>query len=141
MNDIKELIAFSKTLKVLFIEDNEEVRVQLMKLLSNFFDNIDVANEGQSAFAKYTDYQTQTGNTYDLVVTDLSMPKVDGIELCKRILSSHPKQVILVISAHTEKEKLSELTQIGVYKILQKPVDYKELLDALENILMKIKTS
>ena len=134
-NDFKELIKYSHNLNVLFVEDNEEVRIQLLKLLENFFTNIQIEIDGLNAYETYV----KNPNKYDLLITDLSMPKLDGIELSKRVMEQNPNQIIVVISAHTESEKLLKLIDIGVYKFLTKPVDYLDLLNTLSSIIDKIK--
>ncbi|WP_072680241.1 GGDEF domain-containing response regulator [Arcobacter sp. LA11] len=138
-NNLKELINYGQTLNVLFIEDNEEVRIQLEKLLKNFFSNIDMEENGLDGYERYIDFKNKNDRSYDLVITDLSMPKMDGVDLCKQIMKDNPNQLILVISAHTESKKLIELIDIGIYKFLQKPVDYNNLLNSLSLIISKIK--
>ena len=138
-DNIKELLTYSRSLKILFAEDNYDVRVQLIKLLENFFSNIDVEIDGQDAYDKYINHKEESGNFYDLIITDLSMPRLDGLEFCKMVMEENPNQIILVISAHTESEKLLQLIDIGIYKFLQKPVDYKDLLNTLTSIISKIK--
>lgn len=138
-NNIKELIEYSHTLNVLFVEDNEDVRIQLLKLLKNFFTNIDVEINGLDALEKYISFKEENKRPYDLIITDLSMPKLDGVELCKKIIEINPNQLILVISAHTESNKLLKLINIGIYKFLQKPVDYNNLLNNLSLIISKLK--
>ncbi|RXJ88387.1 hypothetical protein CRV01_13290 [Arcobacter sp. CECT 8983] len=141
MQSLKELVEFSKELKVLFIEDNLDVREQLYKLLKNFFSNIDVCFNGKEALQQYKNHQINSSDFYDLVITDISMPKLDGIELCKEILLINKEQKILVISAHTEKEKLAQLNEIGVTYILQKPVEHDNLISTLTNLINSIKQS
>lgn len=141
MQNLKELVEFSKELKVLFIEDNLDVREQLYKLLKNFFSNIDVCFNGKEALQQYKNQQINSSDFYDLVITDISMPKLDGIELCKEILLINKEQKILVISAHTEKEKLAQLNEIGVTYILQKPVEHDNLISTLTNLINSIKQS
>lgn len=139
LSNIKELAQFSRTLKILFVEDNYDVRIQLIKLLENFFSHIDVEANGLDALKKTKEFKKQTGNYYDLIVTDLSMPKMDGVEFCEKIIQINQKQLILVISAHTESKKLQQLEDIGVYKFLQKPVNYKDFLNAIILIIEKLK--
>ncbi len=138
-NNIKELINYSNKLKIIFIEDNYDVRIQLTKLLNNFFKYIDVEIDGFSALEKYNSFYKKNNKYYDLVITDLSLPKLDGIGLCKEIMNINPNQLILVISAHTESNKLMKLIDIGIYKFLQKPIDYNNLLNSLALIITKIK--
>lgn len=138
-NNLKELVEYSHTLNVLFIEDNEEVRIQLGKLLSNFFTNIDIEKNGLTGYEKYIEFKEKNDEYYDLIITDLSMPKLDGLDLCKQVIKINPNQLILVISAHTESKKLIKLIDIGIYKFLQKPVNHYDLLNSLSLVILKIK--
>lgn len=141
MQNLRNLIKFSKGLNILFIEDNIDVREQLNKLLENFFSNISLCFNGLEAIEEYQRFKRVKNNFYDLIITDISMPKLDGIELCKEILKQNPKQEILVISAHTEKQKLKELSDLGVEHILQKPVEHKSLINALSKIINNIQNT
>lgn len=138
-NDLKELIAYGKSLKVLFVEDNKEVREQLLKLLYNFFSHIDIASDGIVALEKYHEFNCINDSYYDIIITDLSMPKMDGFEFAKEVMQKNPHQVIVVISAHTESSKLLKLIEIGIYKFLRKPVDYREFISYFSSIISKIK--
>lgn len=138
-SDLRKLIDYGKQLNVLFIEDNDDVRDQLIKLLENFFANIEIAEDGIVALEKYNNFIKENNSFYDIIITDLSMPKMDGVELSKEIISINPYQVIVVISAHTESDKLLKLIDIGIYKFLQKPVNYKDLLLHFSSIISKIK--
>jgi len=129
-SNLSELIEFTRDLNILFVEDNEDVRNQLLKFLKNFFNEIDVAFDGVDAFNIFQENQTK----YNLVITDISMPRLDGIELSKKIISLNKSQKIMIVSAHTEADKLNKLKEIGVFDILQKPVGYNNLIDSLEKL-------
>ena len=137
--NIKKLLNFSQSLNVLFVEDNNEVKIQLFKFFKNFFPNIDDANNGEEALEKFNKFKKINNRFYDLIITDISMPKLDGIELSKELIKINPNQLILVVSAHTESEKLLELLNIGIYKFIQKPVDYETLINSLSSVIGKIK--
>jgi CheY-like chemotaxis protein len=126
--NLSELIEFTRSLNILFVEDNDDVRNQLLKFLKNFFNEIDVAFDGVDAFDKFQKNQTK----YNLVITDISMPRLDGIELSKKIMNLNINQKIIIVSAHTEADKLNKLKEIGVFDILQKPVGYNNLIDSLD---------
>lgn len=128
--NLSELIEFTRSLNILFVEDNDDVRNQLLKFLKNFFNEIDVAFDGVDAFDKFQKNQTK----YNLVITDISMPRLDGIELSKKIMGLNRSQKIIIVSAHTEADKLNKLKEIGVFDILQKPVGYNNLIDSLEKL-------
>jgi len=138
MNDIeklKELLPFSKQLNVLFVEDNEEVKAQILKMLSNFFEKIDTATNGQEALEMYNNFEEINQDFYDIVITDLSMPKLNGIDLCKEIINIKNDQVILVISAYSHPENLFELINLGVAKFIQKPIEQKKVLETIISII------
>jgi len=137
--DIKEMLELGKDLKVLFIEDNKQVRNQLIKLLKNFFYSIDECDNGDEALQMFSKHKKDTGKFYDLVITDISMPKQNGIQLSKKMIEINPKQIILVMSAHTESEKLMELIDIGIYRFIQKPINHTILFDSLSSAIKKIK--
>jgi YesN/AraC family two-component response regulator len=137
--ELKENLPFSRTLKVLFVEDNQEVQGQLLKLFKNFFSNIDTANDGEMAFLKYQDYYNKNRKYYDLVITDLRMPGIDGIELCKKIMKNNLKQKILVVSAYCDTDNLKQLIEIGVFKYLQKPIDHMNLIKIITSTINKIR--
>lgn len=137
LDNIKKIQELGKQMNILFVEDNEEVRIQLEKLLSNFFTNINISNDGYEALIRYKEYYKINKKYYDLVITDLNLPKLHGFELCQEILSLNRKQDILVISAHTENDKLKRLVEIGIENFLQKPIDYKHFLNTIYNIVTK----
>lgn len=138
-NDLKELLIYCQSLKVLFVEDNYDVRMQLIKLFENFFSDMNIQEDGLAALEEFKKFKNENNKYYDLIITDLSMPKLDGVSLSKEIKSINPKQSILVISAHTEPAKIKQLEEIGVYNFLQKPVDYRLLLSTLTSLIEEIK--
>ena len=135
---MKELISYSKTLKILYVEDNEEARNQTFKLLSNFFKEIDIAKDGKEGLLKYVRYHDDEQRYYDLVISDINMPNMDGIEMGLQILSLNNQQPILMISAHNESEKLQKLMDIGVNQYIHKPIDNKIFLDKLSKMIKLI---
>ncbi|MDO8454960.1 MAG: response regulator, partial [Sulfurimonas sp.] len=83
------------------------------------------ANHGQEALDKYEIKQ------YDLIITDLTMPFMDGIALAEQIKFRNESQQIIVLSAHSENDKLIKLINIGVDGFLLKPVDVKLVIKQL----------
>lgn len=128
---IKEILPYTKQLNILFIEDNIEVKTQVEKLLNNFFNNIDLASNGEEGLEKYIEYEKKNSDYYDIVITDLSMPKMGGLELCEELVKINDNQVILVVSAYTNPENLCELINLGITKFIQKPINQDNLLEAI----------
>lgn len=119
-------IAFE--MSVLLVEDDRVIQEQLKMFLSRFFGHVDTANNGLAGLRLYE------SATYDLVITDLSMPFMDGIELSKKIKEINELQRIMVVSAHSESDKLIKLINIGVDGFLLKPVDVLLTIKQLSKI-------
>ncbi len=73
------------------------------ELFNYFFNSIDLASNGEDGLEKYLSYYEQTTKFYDIVITDINMPQINGIELSKQIYTYNNLQPILVISAHASK--------------------------------------
>ena len=84
--DMVQLKNKAKKLSILYVEDEAEVRDRTVNLLSNFFPNIDVAVDGEEGLEKYLQ------NSYDIVITDILMPKMNGLELISHIREKNKKQ-------------------------------------------------
>lgn len=129
---IKQIRIFGSSVNVLYVEDEKSIRDQIYKMMSQLFDNVDVAVNGAEALEMYKQ------NSYDLVVTDLKMPQMDGIELCKNIIAMNKEQEIILISAHKEIEELLELINTGVSGFLLKPIDIDFMLQKLYSTVKNI---
>jgi YesN/AraC family two-component response regulator len=128
MYDIKELIQSCKDIKVLYVEDDVTVREQFHGLISIIFESIEMVVDGLEAIKKLE------VNEYDLVITDISMPNVDGIELIEWINNRIENQKIIITSAYDAKEYLMKSTVSNVDGHLFKPVN----MNALKEVLFKV---
>lgn len=112
-------------MKLLIVEDDLTLQQQFKQFLSRFFGTVDIANNGIEGWLKYEE------KSYDLIITDLTMPSMDGMELSRKIRASSDTQNILVMSAHSESNKLIELINIGVDGFLLKPLNLENALRQL----------
>ena len=131
--DIKELIEFSKTLKILYVEDNEEAREQTLKLLVNFFNDIVVAIDGADGLEKFNNEK------FDLILTDINMPKLNGIEMLKQIRDKDEEIPCIIISAHNEDNYFMETIRLSVDGYILKPIDFMQFSSSLRKTIEKIK--
>jgi two-component system chemotaxis sensor kinase CheA len=138
INDIKNI---TKNLKALYVEDNEHTREQTLKLLKNFFNFVDTACDGNDGFEKYEQFHKETNDFYDLVISDINMPNMNGVEMSKKILNLNYKQYIVVISAYNDAENLQACLQAGVSNYLHKPVNLNNLIDTLDVVSSSLKKS
>ncbi len=132
INDkIRKLAQHAKYLNVLIIEDNKEAIDELKETLAIFFNKVDTALNGENGLDKYLEYYNNNEIYYDIVVTDIYMPKMNGLELSKRILKQNPNQIIIVVSANDNLSKMINLINIGINYFIQKPFSNESMMKVL----------
>lgn len=120
---IKDLFNKTKNLKVLYVEDDLELQKRTTLMLKELFSEIYVCNNGVDAFKLYFENYIDNCSYYDLVLTDVTMPHLDGLELSKKIKSIDEKQKIVVTSAHNDSEKLIDFINLGINKFIKKHIN------------------
>lgn len=140
MIDYVLLEKYTHNISVLFVEDDELIRKEIVDLLSDIFSHVDIAVDGQEGINQYKNYYEDKKSHYDLVITDIKMPKVNGIELVKMIYAQHSNQPIIVLSAHDESKYLIELINMGISQFIQKPLEINSFIDIIFNISKDIYT-
>ncbi len=120
--ELQILIESNKDLIVLYAEDNDEVRKSTVTLLEDFFPNIDLAKDGKEGLEKYKNFYDKHHSYYDIVITDINMPRMNGIKMSQLLLEMNREQIILVISAHNESDYLLELINMGISNFMLKPI-------------------
>jgi len=125
MDTLKKL---TKELTVLYVEDEDESREQIEGIFKLLFKSVDSAVDGLDALEKYK------VNTYDIVITDINMPKMNGLELIEHIRTINETQKIIIISAHNNSEYLIEAINKGIDNFILKPIKTDQLKFALTKI-------
>ncbi len=128
---IKEILNYSNALIVLYVEDDEAIREQTREMLQDFFQYVIVAKNGQEGLAKFTAHHKEFHTYPDLVITDIKMPFLNGIEMSRNILALYPDQIIIVHSAHNESDLLFELINMGISYFLLKPLQAQQFHNTL----------
>jgi signal transduction histidine kinase len=126
---IKELKKEAQGLSVLFVEDDANFLGIIKEMLDMFFGRVEVATDGEEGLLKYN----QNG-PFDIVITDITMPKMDGLAMSENIKTNNPSQHILAVSAHSDVDKLIRAIDIGIDSFLLKPVDSMVFLGKLLKI-------
>lgn len=131
-NQLENLIKCTKTLKLLYIEDNIDVQQQTTKMLKSFFVHITVVDNGKIALDAFKKH-----NTFDLVITDIEMPLLDGISLIESIRKICKKIPIVVLSAHDNKDYYSTTVNYGIDGYILKPYTLDQIIQTLSFIVEK----
>ncbi len=135
--DLKNIVQKSKNIRLLYVEDDTVLRNKTYLLLKLLFNHIDLAQNGLEAFEIY-ESKFNTENQFNLIITDINMPVLDGFGLSKRVLSLNPKQQIVVVSAYNDVDKLEEIHSLGIDNFLHKPIKEDSLLEMIDKVVGKI---
>ena len=122
--DLEKILALTKNLSVLIVEDELALRESFQFLLQNLFAEVDTAEDGQEALNKMDE------RDYDIVLTDLSRPRMSGLRLVDTIRTRSQSQIVVAISAHDDEEFSEALAPYNV-KLLTKPLEMDELFETL----------
>ena len=134
MIDFNTVYNVTKDLTILYVEDDENFREDTSDVLLTLFKRVDLAVDGKKGIDKYLSYLKQEDKYYDIVITDVKMPIINGLELTKLIYKENITQPIIVISAHNDWENLLEFVNIGIKQFLVKPIDSNKILEILYEI-------
>jgi len=121
---LKEIL---KNLSILFVEDSIEVRESVGKILKVMFKKVYIATNGLEGFDAYQKYSP------DIILSDVDMPQMSGIEFIKEIRKSDSKTQIIIMSAYDSKEYLIEAIKLKLEDYLLKPFSYSKFITTLKN--------
>lgn len=126
--DLVQLTQQTKKLTAMVVEDEKVTNELLSTTFKTFFSDVTSCFNGEEALSSYSKNQP------DIVFVDIVMPGMDGIELARKIRAINSSQIIIVISASNDIEKISESIEVGVNSFIQKPVDTKKIIELLSGI-------
>ncbi|PHR52774.1 MAG: response regulator [Arcobacter sp.] len=126
--DLVQLTEQTKKLTAMVVEDEGVANELLSSTFKNFFSDVASAFNGKEAIEMYERLKP------DIIFVDIVMPEMDGIELSRKLREMNPNQIIIVISASNDIQKISESIEIGVNSFIQKPIDTKKIIELLSNV-------
>jgi len=131
----KDLINKLKSFTLLYVEDEVGIRNNIYEILECMFKDIYLATNGQEAFKLYEDKKP------DLIITDIQMEKMTGLELIKKIRLRDSKTRVIITSAFTDLEYMLEATELHLVKYIVKPITEDKLTLALESFIKSFEGS
>ena len=129
---IKELSLMSKKLNLLYVEDDMYAREATLQLLKNFFNNITTAVDGLDALKKFDN------DSFDLVLSDINMPNLDGLDMVKLLREKNQDIPILMLSAYNDVEFFLSAIELDVDGYLLKPLSVEKFTKTLLKVIRKI---
>ncbi|MDK2063251.1 response regulator transcription factor [Aliarcobacter butzleri] len=125
MNDLKNL-------KILYIDDESLIRENAVEYLSFYCDNVYEADNGINGLETYEKFQP------DIIISDIKMPKLNGIDMVKKIRQQDKKTKIILATAFLETSYLLEAIELGLVKYLIKPITANKLLPVIKSCIEDI---
>ncbi|MDY3199560.1 MAG: diguanylate cyclase [Arcobacter sp.] len=128
-----------KDISVLYVEDENDVREFTSKLLSSLLKKVYTAKNGLEGLELFKENQ----NNIDLIISDINMPKMNGLDMCEQIRKINSEMPLVITSAHNDTNFLKKAIEVGVNTYAMKPIDLYQLIEsiikAMEPILLKRK--
>ncbi|WP_415397223.1 EAL domain-containing protein [Sulfurimonas sp. CS5] len=129
---LQNLIKNTKKLNILYVEDDKIARDSTLRFLETFFLKIDTAFDGEHAYVK------KSLKKYDIIITDINMPKLNGIELIKKIRENDASTPILILSAYDDRDYFIESIKFGVDGYILKPLELEQFYLIISKIVKRI---
>ena len=121
-------------LAILIVEDDCDASDILVQIITSRFPHIitDLATSGEEGLARFRQQR------YQIVVTDIRMPGMDGIRMAEEIKTINPDVALIFMTGYHEQYDLTRLKALGIHECIMKPVDLKKLLRAIEACIAQI---
>ena len=126
------MLGILKNHSILYVEDEPEIQKNITEYLESYFGTVHVASDGKEALEMYNTQHP------DALLLDINLPFLSGLEVAKQIRQKDQTVKIVMLTAHTEKEKLLAATELKLTKYLIKPIApklFKETMELLANEL------
>lgn len=117
--------------KILIIDDEKAIRRSIKEILEFEKYQVDEAEDGQQGL------DLALKGNYDVILSDIKMPKLDGVELLSKLMASGTASSLIMMSGHGNIETAVDTVKKGAYDYLAKPIDLNRLLVAVRNALDK----
>ncbi|XPV67981.1 MAG: response regulator [Halarcobacter sp.] len=122
-----------KRLRILYVEDDENIKNELSSLFSNFFKTVYTASNGLEGLELYKEKKDRI----DVIIADINMPKLSGIEMISQIRKSNKDIPVIFATAYSDSKLLVEAIKLKVSEYIIKPIDIKKLMTILAEIALR----
>lgn len=123
--------------RVLLVEDEEDAREILSFYLDTIFDEVQIACDGEEGLVLYKEACDQN-RAFDLVLTDIKMPNIDGLTMIEEITKINDEQKFIIVSAYKDEEYLFKSINLNVISYFVKPLEVKNIMELLKKVKAKV---
>ena len=134
MTNITQLANIAQNFTVLYAEDDENTRSNILFILERIFKNIIVAKDGLEGI------ELAKKNKIDIIITDISMPKCDGLTMIQTIKQDYPNIPTILITGLEDSKTILKSIDIGINKYIVKPIQKDKLFLSLEDVVFLVES-
>ncbi len=124
---------FKKTINIMYIEDDVLATAKLKSILEKYFNKIIIASNGEDAFGQLKD-----SPKIDLIISDINMPKMDGLEFLEELRKYDADIPFIFVTARNEPDKMLKAIQLDIDNYILKPINLQNLLSIIDKIVEKL---
>lgn len=133
MMKIEQAMESAKNLKLLYVEDNKDARESIYLILDSLFREIVIAVDGKDGLEKFESHKD-----IDIIITDIDMPNMSGLQMTKIIKERKPFIPVLIFSSHSDTNYFIDSIRLGVEGYLLKPFDMDQFLQVLSKSIFRL---
>jgi len=127
--DFKDISNVMNNLNILYVEDEAVTQNEIKETLLNFSSSITAVSNGHEAYTIFCEQEV------DLIISDIEMPKLNGIELVKKIRKDNIAIPIVMVTAYTNNEYLLEFVNLNIQAYIMKPISTLKLKEAFIKVI------
>jgi two-component system, OmpR family, response regulator VanR len=125
-----------KNIRILIVEDDIQTLEKLHNILKKVYAEIVTAENGSEALIKFKEYYSDE-KYFDLIISDLNMPKINGLELLELIRTIDEFVPFIFLTAHLEVNTLLKVVKLDIHDYLKKPINIDELITSINKTTKK----
>ena len=133
MSDFVATKELTGTLSVLCVEDEPQALETVKRILQRLFERVETAGDGEAGLARFLEARP------DIVITDIRMPRMDGLEMLEAIKQEVPDQQCIILSAHNDTQYFTRAIELGVDAYILKPLQSVQMNRAITKVAQKIR--
>ena len=134
-DELSGIISKTKDLRVLFVEKDKVVRKSALKIFNQFFNDIVIVSNGKKGSEEFLESRKPENRYFDIIISDIDMPKLSGIELAKKIRSINYSVPILFFVFPDEIHNFIDIIDLRVNGFLSKPLNFDKFIFYIKRIL------
>lgn len=135
MSELLKLKEVASSLSVLYVEDNEDLSKNFKIYLQKIFTEVQTVENGEDALRLYKEKK------FDIIISDINMPKMNGLVLTKTIKNLNHDQIVILLSAYSDSKILLEAIKLDIDGYMVKPINHLEINKLLYKVCVNIKNA